>query len=95
MTGRLGLNQLDLLAKLGSPLTMLIVGDALSDSLLARGLVRQDRKRRGIVISPAGLRALADALEAGRLADVAARIHARREATKPSRRIRLRGKRAP
>lgn len=78
MTGRVGVNQLDLLAKLGSPLTVLLVGDDLSDSLLARGLVRQEKKRRGIVITPAGLRALADALEAGRIDDVLTRVRAER-----------------
>lgn len=73
---RLGHQQLRLLTVLGTPASMLVVGDALSDSLVKRGLLREDEPRRGIVVTPAGLRVLADELEAGRVKDVLVRMRA-------------------
>lgn len=71
----LGRLQLDLLAKLASPSLFLVVGKPLSTSLVRRGLMRahgapappNDPHGGFVQITPAGLRALADAWEAGRL----------------------------
>lgn len=67
----LGNNQLRLLFALANPGMILVVADDRpSQSLLKRGLTKPlDRKRpdRAHRITPAGLRALADALESGRL----------------------------
>lgn len=69
---RLGKHQLCLLASLASPFLKVIVGDRLSRSLVRRGLMAphwSDPKRADGLhgITPAGLRALADALERGDL----------------------------
>ena len=66
---RLGRHQLRLLLTLGSPSMRLVVANKVSRSLEARGLVRaQSPDGNGLVqITPAGLRALADAFEAGHL----------------------------
>lgn len=66
----LGRRQLELLALLGSPgRVMLTPRGRAGESLLTRGLVRgwPEPGNDGTRINPAGLRALADALEAGRL----------------------------
>jgi hypothetical protein len=62
---RLGPKQLQLLTSLGSPAMLLVVPDAISRSLEKRGLVADYHGMHRI--TPAGLRALADAFEAGRL----------------------------
>lgn len=68
---KLGKNQLQRLMSLGSPTFLLIVGgDKVSRSLQARGLLVNhfpDNPDAWIRITPAGLRALADAHEAGLL----------------------------
>jgi hypothetical protein len=66
---RLGKHQLKLLAGLGSPFTLLVVGDALSASLVKRGLLEATGRSGDSFfrITPAGLRELADALDRGDL----------------------------
>lgn len=68
----LGKNQLERLLGLASPSLYLVVGDdAVSRSLVKRGLIEPlDRKRPKafLRITPFGMRVLADALEAGQLA---------------------------
>lgn len=65
----LGKNQLQRLMGLGSPGCLLVVAsDKVSKSLVARGLTKPrfaDSPDAWHGITPAGLRALADALEAG------------------------------
>lgn len=69
--GAFGRHQLCLLASMGSPFSLLVVGDRLAASLVARGLL-EPRNRKGLAdgflgVTPKGLRDLADALEAGQL----------------------------
>lgn len=64
---RLGKHQLKLLAGLGSPFTMLVVGDKLSASLVKGGLLVATRADSLFRITPAGLRELAAALDRGDL----------------------------
>ncbi len=67
---RLGTRQIYLLAALASPFSLLIAGDAVSRSLQKRGLAAPHfvKNKDGFLgITPRGLRALADAMEAGRL----------------------------
>lgn len=66
---RIGKEQLRLLVSLGSPTMMLVVGDKVSASLVRRGLLQDDDKGGFCRITAAGLRALADEMEAGRVAD--------------------------
>jgi hypothetical protein len=66
----LGKLQLERLLALASPSMLLVVGDDLSDSLIKRGLLKPRLRRRPEAfhgITPAGLRVLADAYEAGQL----------------------------
>lgn len=63
----LGKRQRVLLAKLGGIWMCLVVGDALSASLVRRGLLAATPDGSFAHITPAGLRALADELDAGRL----------------------------
>jgi len=66
----LGKHQLCLLATMASPFSLLVVGDRISRSLVRRGLLGQHFAKKDdafIGITPAGLRALADEMEAGRL----------------------------
>lgn len=70
MTRPLGKLQLRLLLGLASPSRLLVVGDDLSASLVKRGLLKPRLKRRPEAfhgITPAGMRVLADAYEAGQL----------------------------
>lgn len=70
MTRPLGKRQIERLMGLASPSMLMIVGDAVSKSLVERGLLRPnfpedpDAWHR---ITPEGMRALADAYEAGQL----------------------------
>lgn len=54
-----------------SPSSVLVTPDKVSASMVARGLLREDPSRPGksCCITPKGLRALADEMEAGRVAD--------------------------
>ncbi len=67
----LGKNQIERLLGLASPSLLLIVGgDSLSQSLVKRGLLASKAKndpKAWLQITPAGMRALADAFEAGLL----------------------------
>lgn len=66
----LGKNQLERLLGLASPSMMLVVGDKLSKSLVSRGLLAPkfpDKPDAWHRITPQGMRALADAFEAGQL----------------------------
>lgn len=66
----LGKLQLERLMGLASPSMLLIVGDKLSQSLVARGLVKPHFRKKPDAwhrITPAGMRVLADAYEAGQL----------------------------
>lgn len=66
----LGKHQLERLMGLASPSCLLIVGDKVSASLVGRGLLKAhfpDKPDAWHRITPAGLRALADAFEAGHL----------------------------
>lgn len=56
--------------RLASPSCLMVVGDKISKSLVARGLLRpnfHDKPEAWHRITPDGLRALANALEAGEL----------------------------
>ena len=65
----LGNKQRELLGQLGSPGRFLIVGDKVAESLARRGLLAAQGKNADSFyqITPAGLRALADEWESGRL----------------------------
>lgn len=73
---KVGSRQLSYLIMLGSPTCTLVVGDTVTDAMVRRGWLRQDRPRVGICITPAGLRALADEMEAGRVRDGLQRMEA-------------------
>lgn len=62
---RIGNNQLHLLGILARPGTVLISATPTSRSLTRRGLLTEARHDSFVHIAPAGLRALADAAEAG------------------------------
>lgn len=67
MTRPLGKEQMKLLGELACPSRMLPVPDPVSMSLKRRGLLRDTEVGGGAVITPAGLRLLADLLEAGKV----------------------------
>jgi hypothetical protein len=67
---KLGKLQLERLMGLASPSMLMVVGDKVSASLVARGLLKPhyvDRPDAWHRITPAGMRALADAYESGQL----------------------------
>lgn len=64
----LGSRQLESLITLARPGSVMLTPDAVERSLLALGLLSQPEGRPGTMrITPAGLRRLADELEAGRV----------------------------
>lgn len=63
---RLGDKQLELLIFMGGPGRILLTEDRVSRSLVKRGLLHRD-KLAGVHVSPAGLRAVANAMERGRI----------------------------
>jgi hypothetical protein len=66
----LGKLQLELLLALASPSMLRVVGDDISQSLVKRGLLKPRFRTSPDAfhgITPAGMRALADAYEAGKL----------------------------
>ena len=65
----LGKHQLELLAGLACPGRALIVPGKVSESLVRRGLLKCYDDGSFSCITPNGLRALADALEAGKVDD--------------------------
>ena len=67
---QLGKLQLERLMGLASPSCLMIVGDKVSESLVKRGLLKPhfpDNPEAWHRITPAGMRVLADAYEAGQL----------------------------
>lgn len=78
---RIGARQMEILAGFGA-MRVMITSDAASRRLAGQGLLRVDAAG-GSCITPAGLRALADAMEAGALPDALTTLAAaksRREA---------------
>lgn len=68
MTARLGKHQLALLAAMGNPGMIALTAGKVARSLARRGLLQAyGRSSSALQISPAGLRALADAHGAGLL----------------------------
>lgn len=66
---KLGKRQIEWLATLANPSMFLVVGDRVSDRLIALGLARpRGRNNSFVQITAAGWRALADAADAGRYA---------------------------
>lgn len=63
----IGRHQLRLLILTASPTCVLVTPDRSSAGLVKRGLLIEDNAA-GCTITPAGLRALADEMEAGRVA---------------------------
>jgi hypothetical protein len=72
---RIGKDQLQMLVMLGSPTRSLITPGKSQRGLVAKGLLRQDNGG-ACCITPAGLRVLADEMEAGRVTDALARMKA-------------------
>ncbi len=66
---KLGGKQIDLLRQCAVPSSILMTTDRTSDSLVAKGLLRMSSVAKATCITPAGLRWLADELEAGRMQD--------------------------
>lgn len=69
---RVGRDQLRTLIMCGSPTMLLLTEDRASRALVKRGLLRSDG--RISAITPAGLRVLANEMEAGRVADALERM---------------------
>lgn len=92
MTAPLGLQQLRILILVASPTCVMMTPDKVSAALVRRGLLRQDhyrdrdgRDRAGsCAITPEGLRALAAAMEAGRVAGALDRMKAEARKRKSS-----------
>lgn len=79
---RIGKRELDMLAFCATPTGMLLSPSRISDGLVRKGLLRNDASLPGskaACITPAGLRRLADALEAGDLKDAFELARERRE----------------
>lgn len=66
---RIGRKQADLLSFAASPAMMLLTPGAVSRSLVKRGLMREEAPGGACCITPAGLRALAGALDEGVIDD--------------------------
>ncbi len=66
---RIGKNQLETLIALGSPTRLLLVPGRAEKGLVVKGLLREREPGKACCISPAGLRVLADEMEAGRVDD--------------------------
>lgn len=67
MARPLGKEQLRLLSVLASPGVMMPVPCKVAESLKRRGLLKDTEVGGGAVVTPAGLRLLADLLEAGKV----------------------------
>jgi hypothetical protein len=80
---RIGKDQLQMLVMLGSPTRSLITPGKSERGLVAKGLLRQDNGG-ACCITPAGLRVLADEMEAGRVTDALARMKADAERRRAS-----------
>lgn len=66
---RIGKDQLGTLIMLASPTCILLTPDRSSAGLVKKGLLREREPGRACCITPAGLRALADEMESGRVDD--------------------------
>jgi hypothetical protein len=66
---RIGKNQLQLLATLASPTVLMLAPSKEARGLVKRGLLREREPGKSCCITPAGLRALACEIEAGRVDD--------------------------
>jgi len=66
---RIGQRQLRILIMIASPTRVLITIDRVSAALVKRGLIRELVPGGACCITPAGLRLLADEMEAGRVDD--------------------------
>lgn len=74
---RLGKKQIEMLIMLGAPTMVLLTPGRSEHALVARGLLRSHKGTKGgeaCCIAPAGLRALADAMEAGMVDDAIKRM---------------------
>lgn len=67
MTNRIGPHQLRTLVMLASPTMIMPAPDAGARAMVRRGLLRLRPDGSSVCIAAAGLRALADAMEAGRV----------------------------
>ena len=66
---RLGKHQLQMLIMLASPTCVLLTPGRSEAGLVKRGLLKEREPGRACTITPAGLRALAEAMEAGLIED--------------------------
>lgn len=72
---RIGKDQLETLIALGSPTCLLLTTSGRGTAgLVKKGLLREREPGRACCITPAGLRVLADEMEAGRVEDALERI---------------------
>ncbi len=71
---RIGSRQLELLIAAASPCALLLTTDKVSAALVRRGFFREREPGGACCISPAGLRVLADEMEAGRVDDALVRM---------------------
>jgi hypothetical protein len=78
---RIGKDQLKMLVMLGTPTRSLITPGKSERGMIAKGLLRQD-DGGACCITPAGLRVLADEIEAGRVDDALERMKAEAELRK-------------
>lgn len=79
---RIGKHQLRTLIMLGSPGCLLLTPGRSEQGMVARGLLRERAPGKACCITPAGLRALADEMEAGRVDDALEQIRKDVEARK-------------
>ncbi len=77
-----GRKQLETLVMLGSPTMSMVVPGKTERGLIERGLLKVGESGGFACITPAGLRVLADAMEAGKVADALERIKRYVEARK-------------
>lgn len=77
---KLGPKQLELLILASSVTSVLLSTDKVSASLVKRGLLRERDAGKACCIAPAGLRLLADEMEAGRVDDALEAIRKQVEA---------------
>lgn len=79
MNCRIGKKQLRTLIMLGSPTMLLLVPGKSERGLIKRGLLRESEPGKACCISPAGLRVLANEMDAGRVEDALQAIRKHRE----------------
>jgi F0F1-type ATP synthase epsilon subunit len=79
---RVGPRQLETLVMLGSPTMSMVVPGTTERGLIQRGLLKVGETGGFACITPTGLRVLADAMEAGKVADALERMKRSVEARK-------------